>query len=111
MREAIARHGDHIVQRVFTSLEITYCQAHKNAAERFAARFAAKEAAMKALGTGWREGVTWKDFEIANEPTGKPILRLTGRAAEIYGALGGTRLHLSLTHTQTVVFAQVVIES
>ena len=111
VREAIARHGDRILHRIFTSLEIAYCQAHKNSVERFAARFAAKEAAMKAIGTGWRNGVTWKDFEVANEPSGKPTLRLTGRAAEICVALGGKRILLSLTHTEDHAFAQVILEN
>lgn len=110
VREAIARHGDRILQRVFTPLEIAYCQRHKNSDERFAARFAAKEAGMKALGTGWRNGVTWKDFEVANEPSGKPTLRLTGRAAELCAALGGARVHLTITHTEATAFAQVIIE-
>ena len=99
MREAIARHGDRILQRVFTPLEIAYCQRNKNSDEHFAARFAAKEAGMKALGAGWRNGVTWKDFEVANEPSGKPTLRLTGRAAELCATLGGTRVLLSLSPT------------
>lgn len=110
VREAIARHGDRILNRVFTPLEIAYCQAHRNSAERFAARFAAKEAGMKALGTGWRNGVTWKDFEVANEPSGKPTLRLSGRAAELCAAVGGTRVLLSLTHTEETALAQVLIE-
>ncbi|MSO20598.1 MAG: holo-ACP synthase [Acidobacteria bacterium] len=110
VREVLARHGERFLQRVFTPLEIAYCQRHKNSVERFAARFAAKEAAMKALGTGWRNGVTWKDFEVANEPSGKPTLRLTGKAAEICAALGGQRIHLSMTHTEATAFAQVIIE-
>jgi holo-[acyl-carrier protein] synthase len=111
VREAIARHGERILNRVFTPLEIAYCQRHKNSAERFAARFAAKEAGMKALGTGWRNGITWKDFEVANEKSGKPTLRLSGRAAELCAALGGARVLLSLTHTEASAFAQVIIES
>ncbi len=110
VREVIARHGERFLQRVFTLLEIAYCQRHKNQHERFAARFAAKEAAMKALGTGWRNGVTWKDFEVINEPSGKPTLLLTGRAAEICAALGGQRIHLSMTHTETTALAEVIIE-
>lgn len=111
VREAISRHGDRILQRIFTSHEIAYCQAHKNSVERFAARFAAKEAGMKAIGTGWRNGVTWKDFEVSNEPSGKPTLRFSGRAAELCAALGGVRIHLSLTHTEGSAFAEVIIES
>jgi len=110
VREAIERHGERFLQRVFTPLEIEYCQRHKNSFERFAARFAAKEAAMKALGTGWRGGVTWRDFEVSNGASGKPELKLTGRALEIYGSLGAACIVVSLTHTDSYALAQVIIE-
>ncbi len=111
IQEAMDRHGDRFLQRVFTPLEIAYCRRHRNCSERFAARFAAKEAAMKALGTGWRRGVSWQDFEISNLPSGKPCLRLSGRALEMYRSLGGSRILVSLTHTGSYAQAQVVIES
>ena len=68
-----------------------------NRFERYAARFAAKEAGMKAIGTGWRRGVTWQDFEVANLPSGKPTLRLHGVAARIRGKAGRAP-HLALAH-------------
>jgi len=111
IQEAVERHGERFLRRVFTAQEIEYCQKRRNRYERLAARFAAKEAAMKALGTGWRRGVTWKDFEIANLPSGKPSLRLSGRALELYRGLGGDRIVVSLTHTDSYALAQVVIES
>ncbi|HWP84414.1 MAG TPA: holo-ACP synthase [Terriglobia bacterium] len=110
LRQAIERHGERFLERVFTPLEIAYCLAYRNSAERFAARFAAKEAAMKALGTGWRGGVAWRDIEVENAGSGQPGLKLTGRAREICDALGGTRLLLSLTHTDHYALAQVLIE-
>ncbi|MBI2817724.1 MAG: holo-ACP synthase [Acidobacteria bacterium] len=110
MREAIERHGERFLKRVFTTLEIDYCQRHRNSYERFAARFAAKEAAMKALGTGWRRGVTWQDFEISNGPSGKPQLSLSGKAKEICIALGGRNVVVSLTHTPEYALAQVILE-
>lgn len=82
----------------------------KNYAERLAARFAAKEAGMKAIGTGWRFGVTWKDFEVVNEPTGRPTLRLSGAAARHADRLGAKRISLSLTHTADTAFAVVILE-
>ena len=108
--EAIERHGERFLRRVFTPLEIDYCQSHRNAVERFAARFAAKEAAMKALGAGWRRGIRWHDIEVANANSGKPGLNLTGKALEIYRGLGGTRVLLSLTHTENYALAHVIIE-
>jgi len=110
LREAIERHGGRFLRRVFTPLEIAYCQRHRNCYERFAARFAAKEAAMKALGTGWRGGVSWQDFEISNASSGKPQLKLSGRAREIYSALGGCNLLVSITHTAEYALAQVIVE-
>jgi holo-[acyl-carrier protein] synthase len=110
LQEAIERHGERFLHRVFTPLEIDYCRAHRNATERLAARFAAKEALMKALGTGWRKGIRWRDIEVANASSGKPELKLSGKALEIFQALGGARLHLSLTHTESIALAQVIIE-
>src|SRR3990172_9250612 len=74
VREAIERHGERFLQRVFTAQEIGYCRRYRNVYERFAARFAAKEAAMKALGTGWRRGITWRDIEVTNAASGQPEL-------------------------------------
>ena len=111
VREAIERHGERLLQRVFTPGEIAYCRRHKNAPERFAARFAAKEAAMKALGTGWGKGVAWRDFEVSNAPGGKPALKLTGKAAEIFQRLGGGSMLLSLTHTAEHALAYVIFEA
>ena len=91
--------------------EIAYCQRKKNAAESFAARFAAKEAGAKALGTGISHGIGWLELEVAREPSGKPRLELTGRAAEWARKLGVARTSLSLTHSRDVALAVVVMES
>ena len=107
---SIQRFGHRFLQRVFTEAEIRYCDAKKNKAERYAARFAAKEAAMKAIGTGLRHGVTWKDIETGHAPGGKPVLRLSGRAADFAKALGAKHIALSLTHTAQIAMAMVVLE-
>ena len=78
--------------------------------ERYAARFAAKEAGMKAIGTGWRHGVRWQDFEVANLPSGKPTLRLHGVAARVAEELGVRNVSLSLTHTAELGMAHVILE-
>jgi holo-[acyl-carrier protein] synthase len=109
--QSIARYGDRFLRRVFTPREIAYCQRKKNAAESFAARFAAKEAGAKALGTGISHGVGWLELEVAREPSGKPRLELTGRAAEWARHLGVVRTSLSLTHSRDVALAVVVMES
>jgi holo-[acyl-carrier protein] synthase len=109
--KSIDRFGERFLQRVFTPREIAYCQTKKNAAESFAARFAAKEAGAKALGTGISRGVGWLELEVAREPSGKPRLELSGRAAEWARKLGVGRTSLSLTHSRDVALAVVVMES
>ncbi len=108
---SIERFGRRFTERVFTADEIRYCESKANQAERYAARFAAKEAAMKAIGTGWRHGVTWQDIEVRRAPGGRPTLALKGKAAEFFQKLGATRAHLSLSHTKEFALAQVVLES
>jgi holo-[acyl-carrier protein] synthase len=110
IRESIARFGDRFLNRIYTERERAYASSKANAAERFAARFAAKEAGMKAIGTGWRHGVTWKDFEVANEPSGRPTLRLSGVASQIAERMGVKRISVSLTHTSQTAFAVVILE-
>src|SRR5688572_336506 len=111
IRQAIDRHGERFVRRVYTDGEIAYVDRKANRFERYAARFAAKEAGMKALGTGWRRGVHWKDFEVANLSTGRPTLLLHGEAKTIAVELGVKRISLSLTHTKESGMALVIFES
>ena len=105
------RHGERFSERLFTADEIAYCEQFKNKAERYAARFAAKEAAFKALGTGWRDGVRWRDVEVTHQPSGKPELVLRGRAQELARELGVTRTSVSISHSDRYVVAQVIFES
>jgi holo-[acyl-carrier protein] synthase len=109
--ESLERHGEHFIRRLYTPVEIAYCEKFKNRAERYAARFAAKEAAFKALGTGWREGVRWLDVEVVNQASGKPELVLRGRAEELSRALGVTRTGISISHADHYAVVQVVFES
>jgi len=111
IREAIARHGQRFLQRIFTEGEIQYCEAKANRVERYAARFAAKEAGMKAIGTGWNHGVRWRDLEVARKPGGRPTLLLHGKAAEFAARLGAVNIALSLTHTAEQAMAQVILEN
>jgi holo-[acyl-carrier protein] synthase len=111
IRKALSSYGERFLKRIFTTEEIRYCTGKANAAERLAARFAAKEAGLKALGTGLRGGITWKDVEVVRVPGHKPELRFNGRAKEIAATLGCTRCHLSLSHTADQAIAQVILES
>jgi len=110
IQAAMDRFGDRFLKRVFTPEEIRYATSKANTAERLAARFAAKEAAMKAIGTGLRHGVTWQDVEVVRPPGGRPGLRLTGKAANFAAALGCKKIHLSLSHTAEQAIAHVILE-
>ena len=111
IEEALGRHGERFTRRLYTPAEIAYCEKFKNKAERYAARFAAKEAAFKALGTGWRDGVRWLDVEVTHLASGKPELRLTGRALELANQLRVQRISVSISHSDRYVVAQVIFES
>ena len=108
---AIRRFGGRFLRRVYTEAEVSYCQSKGNPYERFAGRFAAKEAAMKAIGTGWRRGVTWRDFEVTREISGRPVMRLSGVAAKVAGQLGAKHALVSITHSKTLAIAQVILEA
>ena len=107
---AVERFGERFLDRVFTASEIRYCRSKQNAMERFAARFAAKEAGFKAIGTGWRHGVTWKDVEVGREPGGRPTVCYSGKAAEFAAKLSVRQASLSLSHTTEQAIAHVILE-
>jgi len=112
VRKALeSEHGQRFKERVYTAREIAYSERRANPYERFAARFAAKEAGMKALGTGWRGGVSWHDFEVANLPSGRPTLLLHGKAAQLAQEMGVRNIAVSLTHTADQAMAVVTMES
>jgi holo-[acyl-carrier protein] synthase len=110
MAAAIQRFGERFLRRVFTPGEIRYCDAKANRIERYAARFAAKEAALKAIGTGWKNGVAWTDIEVRREPGGRPSIAFSGKAAEFAARLGAKRASLSLSHTKEQAIASVILE-
>jgi len=108
---AIKRHGAPFLERIYTAGEVRYCEKHKNKYERYAARFAAKEAAMKALGTGWSNGVRWRDIEVVRAASGKPSLKLEGKAGEVATKLGVKNIALTITHSGNLALAEVIFES
>jgi holo-[acyl-carrier protein] synthase len=103
-------HGDRFLQRCYTPAELAYCNEGRQGrrGERLAVRFAAKEAVLKALGTGWRSGIGWTDVEVVSLPSGKPTVRLHGKAAEVAAGLGITAWSLSLSHTREYAVASAV---
>jgi holo-[acyl-carrier protein] synthase len=104
----LERHGQHFLDRVFTPAEQAYAAASKRQHEHLAARFAAKEAALKAIGTGWRDGIAWTDVEVLSLPSGQPMLHLHGRASEVAGQLGIASWAISLSHTSNYAVASVI---
>ena len=108
---AIAQHGRRFIERVFTPGEIAYCESHRNRFERYAGRFAVKEATMKALGTGWTNGVRWVDIEVTRESSGRPTLALHGATRGHAQRLGVQRISLSITHSGNTALAQVIFEN
>ncbi len=110
IRSLLDRHGARFKERTFTQAEIVYCDSCAEPAIHYAARFAAKEAAAKAIGTGlWSQGVDWQQIEVVREASGKPSLQLHGAARTHAEALGSTGSLLSLTHTQELAMAQVIL--
>jgi holo-[acyl-carrier protein] synthase len=102
------RYGDRFLRRVFTEGEIAYCTRRRNPIPHLAGRFAVKEAAMKALGTGHSRGVLWKDIEVVRAG-GPPRLKLHGGAAKRAEQMGATQSLVSITHAETLAFAQVLL--
>ncbi|MEI6205334.1 MAG: holo-[acyl-carrier-protein] synthase [Desulfuromonadales bacterium] len=100
-----------LLERLFSEDERTTCAKRKGAASCLAARFAAKEAFVKALGTGLRDGISWRDMEVSNDALGKPELRLSGKAAELYKVNKLRFIHLSLSHDGGNAMAMVVLET
>lgn len=113
--ETLERFGDRFTTRLFTEGERRRCDRRAARAEGYARRFAAKEACSKALGTGFRRGVYWKDLEVVNLPSGQPTMRLAGAAAEHLRRMTPAGLqpviHVSLTDDPPVAQAIVIISA
>ena len=110
VQEVLERRGERALARFFTPGEVARCRGARSPRESFAARFAAKEAFFKALGTGWGTGGAWTEVEVVSAPSGAPSLRLHGTAARLAAERGVARVHLSLTHTDELAGAYVVLE-
>lgn len=110
MREVITR-TPRFVERVYTAAERAYCDGRGAAsAQHYAARFAAKEAALKALHTGWSDGLAWQDVEVAAHASGAPLILFHGLARRLFDNMGATTAHLSISHTTEHAIAQVILE-
>jgi holo-[acyl-carrier protein] synthase len=104
----IERHGELFIGRVFTPEEIKYCQSRKQATQHYAGRWAAKEAIMKALGTGWRKGISWRDIEVRNEPGGRPTVAVRGGVKDVVEQLGIAEIQVSISHCRSHATATAI---
>nr|WP_211187071.1 holo-ACP synthase [Neoroseomonas marina] len=113
LEKTIERHGERFIERIFTPVERAKAErrTERIRVATYAKRFAAKEAASKALGTGFRAGVFWRDLGVVNLPSGQPTLRLTGGAAERLAAItpAGHRAEIALTMTDEFPYAQAMV--
>jgi holo-[acyl-carrier protein] synthase len=105
---AMARHGDRLLDRLFTAAELGFLRSHRSPGRHLAARFAAKEAAFKALRTGWGQGVVWQDVQVVGGGREPSNLVLAGRARDVAAHLGITQMLVSLTHDGDYAMACVV---
>lgn len=111
IEKTLARHGDRFIKRIFTPHERKRAEKYRNPAASFAKRFAAKEACSKALGTGLRESVFWRDMGVVNLPSGRPTLDLTGGAMQQLRRLTpeGMKPQIDLTITDDFPMAQAIV--
>lgn len=109
LKAALIRHP-RLRQRLFTPGELEQCLGNADPYPKLGARFAAKEAFLKALGTGWAEGISWTDVEVVGGGTSAPSLALHGRAAELAASRGVLARHISLSHDGDYAFAVCTLE-
>ncbi|MCK5057818.1 MAG: holo-ACP synthase [Candidatus Aminicenantes bacterium] len=103
-------HSESFIERVFTEHEIRYCESKYRPEIHYAARFAAKEAFFKALGTGYRDGMSWKDISVKNDELGKPEIELSGKTLGNFKKKKFNHVHLSISHTKEYAVSFVVID-
>lgn len=103
-------YGERFLDRIYAPEEQAYALRYKDPIPRLAARFAAKEACMKALGTGWNDGVRWRDIVVVNTKFGKPEMKMHGRAREYFERLAAGHVHVSITHSRKEATVIVIFE-
>ena len=109
-RKSCERHPDRMRTRLFTQGEQEYCESNVDPMPHYAARFAAKEAFAKALGSGIAEGIHWVDVEVVRDKKGAPSIVLHGNGKRIFAEKGGKHVWLTLTHSEHIAAATVVLE-
>ena len=110
LEEVVVRRGERFLDRVFTPAERAYCAARPRPVMHYAGRFAVKEAVLKAIRTGWVQGIGWRDIEVEIGEMGEPSVRLTGGALARAEAMGIETIHISISHTEHHAVASAVAE-
>ena len=108
IEEMIREHGQGFLDRVYTPREIAYCRCRRRSEEHFAGRWAAKEAVLKAMGTGWRRGIRWRDVEVRNTASGRPVIALRGGARTVVEESGIRDMLISISHCRSHATAYAV---
>jgi len=110
IKRLLEKHSPRFEERIFTENEILYCRSKAQPGIHFAARFAVKEAVLKCLGTGLDQGVAFKDIEVVNEKTGKPLIQMRGKGKEVFTRLKLETIHISISHEKNYAIAQAIAE-
>jgi len=108
--QMIDRHGELFIRRVYTEHEIGYCSTKKASTQHYAGRWAAKEAVLKVLGTGWKRGISWRDIEVRNRPSGAATITLYAGARDVADQLGIENLLISISHCRSHATAYSLAE-
>jgi holo-[acyl-carrier protein] synthase len=103
------RWQDRFLHRIYTDAERRACLERASPYASLAGRFAAKEAVLKALGTGWSEGLSWRDIQILNDGRGRPVVSVQGKADVLVRSAGVTQIHVSLSHDADYAIAQAIL--
>lgn len=110
IKNSLEKYSTRFENKVFTDNEIDYCQSQADPGKHFAARFAVKEAVSKSLGTGINHEVGFKDIEVVNEDSGKPIVKMGGRGKLLFEKLNLKTIHISISHDRHYAIAHAIAE-
>ena len=110
IQNSLEKYASRFVNKVFTTKEIDYCQSQADPGKHFAARFAVKEAVSKSLGTGISSQIGFKDIEILNQDSGRPIIKMSGRGKDLFKKLKLKSIHISISHERHFAIAQAIVE-
>ena len=110
IKKSLAKYSPRFEKKIFTDGEINYCQLQADPGKHFAARFAVKEAVSKSLGTGITHEVGFKDIEVVNQTSGKPIVKMGGRGKILFEKLKLKFIHISISHDRHYAIAHAIAE-